>query len=224
VRPERKRSNSAPVVNVVDFVLAHLPPRPASVLEVGCGSGELAHALAAAGYDVVAIDPIAPHGPIFRRIRLEELERDAAFDAVVASRAFHHMPDLDGNLDRVAELLRGGGPFVLDEFAWDRLDDSTSAWYEGQRRVLIAAGRAPSGPRAAEWRQHHADVHRFATLSRALNRRFVQRYAEDVPYLWRYLGGDSSRALEETLVATGAIQPLGFRFVGIPRPAATLEK
>jgi SAM-dependent methyltransferase len=49
-------------------------PRPlARVLEVGCGRGELARKLAADGYEVLAIDPRAPEGPIFRRTTLEAL-------------------------------------------------------------------------------------------------------------------------------------------------------
>src|SRR3712207_9593084 len=38
------------------FVRAVLPPAPARVLEVGCGGGELAAALADGGYTVVALD------------------------------------------------------------------------------------------------------------------------------------------------------------------------
>src|SRR5215211_7732235 len=94
---------STAVLALKDFVLAHLPAPPARVLEVGCGEGELARALDERGYDVTAIDPAAPAGPIFRRIKLEELEDDARFDAVVASCAFHHMGEnVDLNLARVA--------------------------------------------------------------------------------------------------------------------------
>jgi SAM-dependent methyltransferase len=212
------------VVPLVDFVLANLPAPPARVLEVGCGAGELARALAAAGHDVVAIDPMAPQGTIFRRIKLEDLDEDERFDAVVASRSIHHMSSLDDNLARIATALAGGGSFVLDEFAWDRFDDATADWYEAQRRVLIAAGRHPSGPSADEWRDHHEGlgVHGFDVLKAAVDERFEQIAFEDVPELWRYLGGPASLELEESLVAAGAIRPLGFRFVGIPRPAGTL--
>ena len=113
------------------------------MLEIGCGTGELALALDAAGYDVTGIDPAAPDGSIFRRIKLEELEDDARFDAVVAARVLHHMGEnLEPNLDRVARALGGGGPFVLDEFGPDRLDEVTAAWYEGQR-LILEAGREP---------------------------------------------------------------------------------
>jgi SAM-dependent methyltransferase len=188
------------------------------VLEVGCGKGELALALDAAGYEVTAIDPAAPEGPIFRRIKLEELEDDARFDAVVARGVFHHMGEsLEPNLDRVVRALEGGGPFVLDEFGPDRLDEVTAAWYEGQRLILAAAGHPSDRPSAEQWAQHHVSVTSSDVLLAAVRSRFDERVSEDVPYLWRYLGGVASAELEESLVSMGAIRALGFRFVGMPR-------
>ena len=53
-----------------DFVLEQLPDSAARVLEVGCGSeGGIARALAAAGYDVLAIDPMPPTGRCTGRSR-----------------------------------------------------------------------------------------------------------------------------------------------------------
>jgi SAM-dependent methyltransferase len=213
------------VVPFIDFVLSHLPLRPARVLEVGCGDGDLARALAATGYDVTAIDPEAPEGEIFRRIRLEELEYDARFDAVVASRVFHHLP-LEASFARVARALEGGGPLILDEFAWDRFDAPTADWYEGQRRVLLAALQHHRAPSAAEWEDHHLrvhDVHRFEPLRAALDEHFEEVAFEWVPYLWHYLGGPATLELEESLIAVGAIQPLGWRYVGIPVSAPSLS-
>src|SRR4028118_1315521 len=48
---------------VEDFVRSQLPPAPARVLEVGCGSGELALALSAEGWRGTAGGPEAPGGP-----------------------------------------------------------------------------------------------------------------------------------------------------------------
>jgi SAM-dependent methyltransferase len=203
------------VVSVKEFVLANLPRPPARVLEVGCGHGRLARELDAAGYAVTAIDPVAPEGPIFRRIKLEELEEDASFDAVVARGTFHHMGEsLEPNLERVARALGGGGPFLLDEFGPDRLDRATADWYEGLRRTLAASER----PSAAEWEAHHAGVTPSGRLLRAVRARFEERLYEDVPYLWRYLRGAATAELEESLISTGTIRALGFRFVGVPAP------
>ena len=194
------------------------------MLEVGCGAGELARALEASGYEVTAIDPAAPDGSIFRRIKLEELEDDARFDAVVARGVLHHMGEsLEPNLDRIAGVLEGGGPLVLEEFGPDRLDEPTAAWYEGQRLILAAAGYPSERPGAEEWAQHHASVTPSAVLLAAVRRRFDEQVYEDVPYLWRYLEGVVSAELEESLVSMGAIRALGFRLVGIPRAGASFQ-
>jgi hypothetical protein len=100
---------------------------------------------------------------------------------------------------------------------------SSTSWYEGQRRVLAAAGRANDRPGADEWEAHHSSVTGSDVLLRAFRRRFDEIAYEDVPFLWQYLGGVASAELEESLVSAGAIRPLGFRFVGIPRPAPALN-
>lgn len=65
------------------------------MLEVGCGQGELTTALVVAGYDMLGIDPLAPQGDLFRRVRLEDLEDDEGeFDGVVAVRSLHPIRDL----------------------------------------------------------------------------------------------------------------------------------
>lgn len=225
MRRASSRVSSTAVLDIVAFVLSNLPPTPARVLEVGCGDGELTRALDDAGYDVTGIDPMAPHGDLFRRIKLEDLEEDARFDAVVASRVIHHLTDLDTGLRQVVRALERGGRLVVDEFGWDLFDAPTASWYEGQRRVLHAALEHDGAPSADDWEEHHSrihHVHRFATLRAALDAHFEECLFERVPYLWHYLDGPATLPLEETLISAGAIQPIGFRFVGIPRPAAPL--
>jgi SAM-dependent methyltransferase len=195
------------------FVLSHLPAARLRVLEVGCGhEGGVAPALAAAGYDVLAIDPQAPAGPLYRQITLEELDDPGPFDAVVAGRVLHHVDPLGPALDKLAGLAP---LLVLDEFAWNHMDAPTIDWYQSQHRLLVAAGREPKGPPdLGEWRLRHSDLHPYETLRAELDARYEERHFEWRPYFYRWLEGPASEGLEEGLIAAGAIRPIGFRYVG----------
>lgn len=203
-----------------DFVVAHAPAG-GRVLEIGCGDGAFARELDAAGFDVLAIDPVAPVGAIFRRVALEELDEDGPFDAVVASMSLHHVHDLGAGLDRIAGLLGRGGLLLLDEFAFDRLDEATADWYHGQLRALAAArGReVPPSPDVlrAEWEAEHAGLHGYAVMRPALDARFDERAFSREPYLHRYLDGAAGDTLERALIEAAAIQAIGYRYAGAPR-------
>lgn len=204
-----------------EFFRDWLPAPPARVLEVGCGQGKLTTALAVAGYDIVGIDPAAPEGELFRRLMLEELDETERYDAVVAAFSLHHIRDLDVALEKIVTLLDSGGVLVVDEFAWDLLDEPTLDWFWGQQRALAAAGNGPApGSREelrAEWDADHLGLHGYEVLRRALDERFEQLAFAPVPYLHRLLGGASSAVLEQALVDADAIRPLGFRFAGRSR-------
>ena len=200
------------------FVLAHLPPVPARVLEVGCGEGALARALARAGYAVTAIDPQAPEGALFRRVRLEELDDPGPFDAVVASLSLHHVENLAAALDRMAALLRPRSVLVLNEFAKDRLDGPTAKWYFERRGALAAAGgkEVPASLDAClrEWEDDHAELHGYVAMRAALDARFRERFFAWVPYLHHELAPAASEAEERELIEAGEIRATGFRYVG----------
>ena len=205
-----------------DFVVAHVPAS-ARVLEVGCGDGALAVELEAAGYDVLAIDPVAPEGAIFRRVTLEELDEPGPFDAVVASLSLHHVHELDAALERIAALLAPAGVLALDEFAFDRLDEPTADWYHGQLRALAAA-RGTAVPASldallAEWEAEHEGLHGYEAMRPALDARFDERAFAWEPYLHRYLDGVVGEALERTLIEAGAIRATAYRYAGTPRGA-----
>jgi SAM-dependent methyltransferase len=192
--------------DLIEFVLSQLPPARARVLEVGCGAGELARALAGAGHDVLAIDPLAPEGPLFRRTTLEALDDPGPFGAVVASRSLHHVHDLDDALERIATLAP---LLVLDEFTWDRLDEATARFYEEQRLL-----READVPPVSMWDERHSHLHGFDALTGALGRRFDERSFTPWPYLYRYFHRPELEALEREQIEAGRIQALGFRYVG----------
>jgi ubiquinone/menaquinone biosynthesis C-methylase UbiE len=163
------------VTELTEFVLSQLHVAPARVLEVGCGEGELARALAAAGHAMVAIDPEAPEGEIFRRTTIEAFAEPGPFDAVVASRSLHHVEELGRVLEKLVRLLREDGLLVLNEFAWDRLE-----------------------PMTREWAKEHEGLHGYDVMRPELDARFEELLfewrpypvdGEDVPGLgFRYVG------------------------------------
>jgi SAM-dependent methyltransferase len=207
-----------PSQTVQAFIEEHLPRSPARVLEVGCGQGDLARALATSGHEVVAIDPAAPEGDLFQPVSLENFSAREAFDAVVASRSLHHILDLPESVAKIARLLRPGGRFVLDEHACDRLDDRTARW-----SFLHRVGRAdaPSSLTAccAEWEADHDGLHGYAALREQLDRHFVERYFSWMPYLYRELG-NVDEDQERAAIDNGTIQAMGFRYVGEPLATA----
>jgi hypothetical protein len=201
-------------MGLITYALQQLPPPPARVLEVGCGpEGGVVRELAAAGYEVLAIDPEAPEGPLYRRITLEQLEDPGPFDAVVAGRVLHHIRPLPPALDKLRRLAP---VLILDEFAWNHMDEATVEWYEAQHRVLVAAGRKPEGPpRLAEWRERHRDLHPYEVLRAEVDVRYRERDFEWRPYLYHWLDGPATEALEWALIDAGAIRPIGFRYAGV---------
>ena len=183
------------------------------MLEVGCGEGELARALDRAGYDVLAIDPDAPAGPIFRQVTIAELADAGPFDAVVADRVLHHVHPLAPALDKIAGLAP---LLVLGEFAWERIDAPTQAWYEALHRRLVADGHDPKGPPDLDdWRERHQGLHRSDDLLGEVAARYAQVELERGPYFYRWLRVNGGvEAEERRALAAGEIRPIGVRCVG----------
>ena len=204
----------------LDVVCSHIPEPPARVLEVGCGRGELALALAKRGFDVTAIDPNAPDGAIFRRVCVEDFSDERGFDAVVASLSLHHIYDLGDALDRIASFLPPAGPLVLDEWAPERLAGRTARWYFGQRRALALAGHADSDvpDDFAVWERQTAaslaDLHTSSTIRSELSSRFAVRMFEWRPFLYSRRLDDTLEPSEQALIDEGGIDATGFRYVG----------
>ena len=214
---------------VEDFVKSQLPPPPAKVLEVGCGSGELALALSAEGWRVTAVDPRAPDGDPFVRAAVEELDATdyEPFDAAVAVLSLHHAGAIGIVLDKVRSLLKPGGMFVVDEFRKEHLaDEATAAFFYHQRLSLIHAGRGeagdgghrPMGGSFGAWFSsvsgHRAGVHEEGEVLAALEERFTTRSLSYGPYLFRHGLDAEVEPLERKLIAEGGIRPTGLRWVG----------
>jgi len=206
-------------MNVEGFVAAQLPKPPCRVLEIGCGAGELAHAIAQRGYSIMAIDPEAPVGPIFRRTSLEDFEEPEPFDVVVASRSLHHVHDLDAGLRKIHTLLCEGGLLILNEFAWELMDDRTARWYlshvqePGPQDESLLPGNFPDA-----WFEGHEGLHDTASIREELESLFQTKIIEWVPFIAEYyLERPDLIPQERDLIRSGEIAPLGLRYVGLPR-------
>ena len=128
------------------LLLAELPPAPAAVADLGCGTGTLSVLLAAEGYAVTGLD-FAPQmiraarakaraASVSARFELSDAAAPtlpaASFDVVLARHVLWAMPDPGGALEAWLRLLLPGGLLLLVEGRW-----STGAGLTAQE-----AGRA----------------------------------------------------------------------------------
>jgi ubiquinone/menaquinone biosynthesis C-methylase UbiE len=91
------------------------------ILDVGCGDGQIARALAEQGSEVLGIDPTELHisiareragGPTYELGSALNLPvENESQDAVVACLVFEHIDDVDTALAEVARVLKPGGQF-----------------------------------------------------------------------------------------------------------------
>ena len=91
------------------------------ILDLGCGDGQIARALAAQGSDVLGVDPTQLHidvaierggGPRYLLGGATKIPvDDSSFDAVVACLVFEHIDQMDEAMMEVARVLKPNGQF-----------------------------------------------------------------------------------------------------------------
>ena len=107
---------------IIPLVVEQLRGMP-RVLDVGCGEGQVARRLAAAGVDVIGVDPSGPQvararerggGPRYLRASAERLPvAECSVDAVLACLAFEHVGDLPAAVREITRVLVPGGRLLL---------------------------------------------------------------------------------------------------------------
>jgi SAM-dependent methyltransferase len=105
---------------------------PSTVLEVGCGTGELAARVAReVGADVVAVDASERMVALAREHGVEALVADVqalpfadeSFDCVVAAWLLYHVHGRERAISECARVLRPGGRLVAATLADENFDD-----------------------------------------------------------------------------------------------------
>jgi len=147
--------------------------RPTTVLEVGCGGGQLAARIAAENPQarVVATDLSArmaelagSRGVVAQVADVQALPfGDGAFDVVAAMWMLYHVPDLDAGLAQLRRVLRPGGLLVAvtngDEHTADLRREAGGA-------PLVTAFSSENGEPAL--RRHFAEVAREDIATQAV--------------------------------------------------------
>lgn len=139
--------------------LEQLRPR-ARILELGCGAGQDAELMTAAGFDVTPTDGSAGLaaqaearlGRPVRVMRFEELDETDAYDAVWANACLLHVPEegLADVLTRIHRALKPGGRFNAGFKAGDGGGrDSLGRYYNFPTEQSLRAAYGAAGDWAA---------------------------------------------------------------------------
>jgi SAM-dependent methyltransferase len=192
--------------DVLDYIRANLPDPPQRVLEVGAGQGEMAEALRADGYDVVAIDPAASTPTVAPIALIDVDEPPRSFDAAIAVVSLHHVEPLAESFAHLAELVRPGGVLVVDEFDVERFDEDAAEWWSARHAEHPHPGETVAGVRG--------HLHPVDRIREQLGEWFDLSPVTRGPYLYRFQLSEALRAEEEQCIAAGSFRPTGARFTG----------
>jgi SAM-dependent methyltransferase len=228
-----------------NFIKRFLPSECRRILEVGCGTGELAARLSKDGYSVIAID--TDRDSVAAALRLNVNARVATwpnfnqgqFDAVLFTRSLHHIHPIDESLRHAADSLANGGRIIVEDFAYESADEKTLRWFRSAIRLLEATGSLVMSEEFLDkvlsktetlntWRENHErELHKAVEIDAQLEKILGRVIKENAAYYFRYIAGAIApsekrdailRAFadqEETMAADGSIVPLGRRFVAV---------
>ena len=192
--------------DTIAFLFNQLAPPPRRILDVGCGTGLIAHRLHERGYDVVALYQSAELVEQARALGVDARIAtwpsfvESPFDVVLFARSLHHIQPLDEAVAHAHRLLVPSGLVIVDDFAWAEIDPVTAEWFYGVVRLLttcqvlaekedsFANELARSGGEFAFWQESRdPELHSVSAIGLALQLHFQLLSETHAPYLFRYL-------------------------------------
>jgi len=214
-----------------------------TVLDAGCGHGEVEAALAGTGAEVFAMDLSSTVDDVRRRVGNPSLHlvqgnvhtppfKARAFDLVHSAGVLHHTPDTRTGFRAVAQCLRPGGACYIEVYSAERKSKVAHALVSAARRVtvhlphpLLRAACAAGAPLL--WTLSHAyntatgrEVYRRRTLREArlslfdgFSPRFAHHHRTDEVMEW-------FAELGFTRLRKTYDQKNGFGIVGVLVPTA----
>ncbi len=228
------------------FVQASLPSHASRILEIGCGSGQLAKQLHDLGHRVIAIDSSLEAIERAQRLGVDARHatfpdfEDEPFDVVLFTRSLHHMRPLAPALDQARRLLKPSGLLVVEDFAYSDRSAFTGDWFYLMLKllescnVLLTAEHAigrdllTAGDGISLWREYAHRINTGPEILQAVTERFKVLEVKLAPYLYRYAsemvaddehGGQIIATLLDLEKRTGAEVEhflIGRRFVAKP--------
>jgi hypothetical protein len=142
-------------------------------------------------------------------------------------------------VNKAGELVKPSGLLILEDFAFDEVNDQTLRWFlevlrshPGRALLNSVPGELltdllQSEDPVAVWRNSRGhELHSMTAMTQAIVERFVVRETQSVPYLYRYLvpvlgeTREAAKLVEEVLReearagARGEIVLIGRRIVG----------
>ena len=209
------------------FVREQLPPPPAFVAEIGCGSsGGHVPALRRVGYQATGVDPEAPAGQEYQPVRFEDYRPPQPVAAVVASVSLHHVDDIGAVLEHVTRTLAPDGRVIVVEWASEDFDEATAQWCFGHQLAdpadpgaWLAELRAHWDESGLAWPDFHTGwlaqhgLHPAADIRRELASRFLLTGESRGPYYFPDLA-DASLEAEQAAISSGMIKAGCLRITG----------